>query len=151
MDILPEDEKIYSNVHLKGVDMVNNIHKSTNHTLIDMGDDQFTIGKPHPMIDQSERTSRFLKEIEDPSTAVILLDFVLGYGSHENPVSDMKEAFNIWNSMERYIPIIAHVCGTPLDPQDYQGSLDLLKSYGIITLPTNAQAARFAAMIVKLL
>jgi succinyl-CoA synthetase alpha subunit len=148
-ELLPIEEKIYSNVHLKGVNVVSDIQNSTHHTLLDMGDDQFTIGKPHPMIDQSERTSRFLKELSDPETAVIILDFVLGYGSHNDPVSDMKEAFKIWKLKKRYIPIIAHVCGTPLDPQEYQKTLEFLKSYGVFTLPTNAQTAKLAVKIVQ--
>jgi len=113
-----------------------------------MGDDEFTVGKPHPMIDQTERTKRFLEEIRDPEAAVILLDFVLGYGSHIDPVGDMRDAFHEWQSLDIYIPIIAHVCGTPLDPQDFSKSLELLKTLGIITMPTNAQAAKLAAMIV---
>lgn len=148
-ELLPNEEKIYSNVHIEGVSAIKNIHQSIAHTLIDMGDDQFTVGKPHPMIDQTERTARFLKEIEDPSTAVILLDFVLGYGSHDDPVSDMKEAFETWKSKDRYIPLIAHVCGTPMDPQDLQGSINLLNALGVYTMPTNAQAAKLATMIVE--
>ncbi|MCK4849411.1 MAG: hypothetical protein KAT16_10310, partial [Candidatus Heimdallarchaeota archaeon] len=146
-DLLPSKEKIHTNVHLSGTIFIQDAKKSLGYTLIDMGDDEFTVGKPHPMIDQSERTKRFLEEIRDPETAVILLDFVLGYGSHLDPVGDMQDAFREWEKMELYIPIIAHVCGTPLDPQDYSKSLELLEKFGIISMPTNAQAAKLAAMI----
>ncbi len=148
-DLLSREEEIYTNVHLHGTKLIHDAKKSIAHTLIDMGDDEFTVGKPHPMIDQSERTKRFLEEIRNPETAVILLDFVLGYGSHIDPVGDMQDAFREWKNMETYIPIIAHICGTPLDPQDYSKSLELLEKLGIITMPTNAQAAKLAAMIVK--
>jgi FdrA protein len=147
-DLLPSDVRIHTNVHLSGTKLIQDAKTSIEHTLVDMGDDEFTVGKPHPMIDQSERTKRFLEEIRDPQTAIILLDFVLGYGSHLDPVGDMQDAFREWQSMETYIPIIAHVCGTPLDPQDYNKSLEFLDEYGIITMPTNAQAAKLAAQIV---
>ena len=148
-DLLPSNEKIYTNVHLSGTDLLPDAKESQAHTLIDMGDDEFTIGKPHPMIDQNERTKRFLSEIENPETVVILLDFVLGYGSHLDPIGDMQDAFREWQNKGTYVPIIAHVCGTPLDPQDYSKSLELLKSFGIITMPTNAQAAKLAVLIAK--
>ena len=148
-ELLPDSEKIYTNVHFSGTSLMDDAKESLSHTLVDMGDDEFTIGKPHPMIDQSERTKRFLEEIRDPETAVILLDFVMGYGSHLDPIGDMKEVFHEWRKMRRYVPIVAHICGTPLDPQDYNRSLKLLEEYGVITMPTNAQAARLAAEIVK--
>ena len=56
------------------------------NTIIDMGDDYFTNGKPHPMIEPTIRLDRIVKEAEDEETAVILLDFELGYGSHDDPV-----------------------------------------------------------------
>jgi succinyl-CoA synthetase alpha subunit len=146
-NLLSKDEKLYTNVHLEGTSIIENINQSIGHTLLDMGADEFTQGKPHPMIDQTERTQRFLCEIKDPNTAVILLDFVLGYGSHPDPVSDMEEAFLQWKNNERKIPIIAHVCGTQLDPQDYDSSIKRLIDHGIIVMPSNAQAARLAVLI----
>ena len=146
-DMLSGHETLSTNVHLDGTSIISDVNVSQGHTLIDMGADEFTLGKPHPMIDQTERTKRFLEEIEDPETAVILLDFVLGYGSHPNPVLDMEDAFLQWKKQEKNIPIIAHVCGTPLDPQDYNESLTRLASHGIITMPTNAQAAKLATLI----
>ncbi len=146
-DLLP-NEHIWSNVNLKGINSLENIHISKEHTLIDMGADEFTIGKPHPMIDQTERKKRFLTEINDPETAIILIDFVLGYGAHEDPIGDMEEAFTVWKALDRKIPIVAHVCGTELDPQDYLTSIQKLKNSGIIVMPSNAQAARLAALII---
>ncbi len=146
-DLLLTKDSLYTNVHLDGTRIIENVKTSQGNTLIDMGADEFTLGKPHPMIDQTERTQRFLKEINDPETAVILLDFVLGYGSHPDPVLDMEDAFLQWKKNDRFIPIVAHVCGTPLDPQDYNNSLNRLASHGIITMPTNAQAAKLAALI----
>ncbi|MHA1966717.1 MAG: acyl-CoA synthetase FdrA [Candidatus Hodarchaeales archaeon] len=145
--ILPPNENLWTNVNLKGSKIIDNPRISKEHTLIDLGADEFTIGKPHPMIDQTERTQRFLKEINDPEVAVILLDFVLGFGSHKDPVEDMKEAFSIWKSSPNPIPIVAHICGTELDPQDYSKSFELLDGLGITVMSSNAQAARLAALI----
>ncbi len=147
--ILSSNENLWTNVGLKGSKIIDNPRLSKEHTLIDLGADEFTIGKPHPMIDQNERTQRFLKEISDPEVAVILLDFVFGYGSHEDPVEDMKDAFSEWKSSPNPIPIIAHICGTELDPQDYSKSYTMLKDLGIIVMPSNAQAARLAALIAN--
>ena len=147
-NILPEGNSLWTNVKLEKTNLIDNPKSSKEHTLIDMGDDEFTVGKPHPMIDQTERTNRFLEEIKDPEVAVILLDFVLGYGSHEDPVNDMREAFYKWKTLDHTIHIIAHVCGTELDPQDVKKSIALLNDLGIIVMPTNAQAAKLAALIV---
>lgn len=145
--MLSLDESLFTNVKLKGTKLIENPKLSKEHTLIDMGADEFTIGKPHPMIDQTERTQRFLEELEDPQTAVIILDFVLGYGAHPNPVEDMREAFSKWRSIEQRIPIVTHICGTDLDPQDYDNSVQMLEEMGIYAMPTNAQAAKLASLI----
>ncbi|MFX0172869.1 MAG: FdrA family protein [Candidatus Hodarchaeota archaeon] len=146
--IIPPDEPLWTNVKLKGTKFIENPKKRLSaHTLIDMGEEEYTLGKPHPMLDQFERTERFLKEINDPDVAVILLDFILGYGSHSDPVADMKEAFEEWKDMSEVIPIVAHLCGTELDPQDYKRLLGELDTLGVYTMPTNAQAAKLAALI----
>jgi len=147
-EILPKTHTLWTNVHLEGTHLIPNPRKSQGHTLIDMGDDEFTSGKPHPMIDQFERTKRFLREIRDPEVGIILLDFVLGYGSHPDPISDMKLAFNEWIKIGRPMPIICHVCGTELDPQDYKSSIEQLEQWGVIIMPTNAQMAKLAALFV---
>jgi len=147
LEHLPKKETLWTNVHLERTSLIEDPNKSKKHTLIDFGADEFTIGRPHPMIDQTERTRRFLREIKDPQVAVILIDFVLGFGSHINPVKDMMEALTIWKDQKQKIPIIAHVCGTELDPQDYEGILITLKNLGVYIMPSNAQAALLASYI----
>ena len=146
-NILPPTEPLWTNVKLQGIKQIAYSKLSREHTLLDMGADEFTVGKPHPMIDQTERIRRFLKEINDPQTAVILIDFVLGYGSHEDPIADMQDAFSQWKSLNRKIPIVAHICGTELDPQDINKTITSLRDLGVHVMPTNAQAARLAALI----
>jgi len=65
---------------------------SEEHTLLDMGEDEFTVGRPHPMIDYSLRNKRIVSEAENPVTAVLLLDIVLGYGSHPDPLAEIVPA-----------------------------------------------------------
>jgi succinyl-CoA synthetase alpha subunit len=146
-DILPNSEALWTNVKFEGTRLIDNPKISKEHTLIDMGKDEFTIGKPHPIIDQTERTRRFLEEIKDPETAVILIDFVFGYGSQEDPIAEMKEAFSQWKSLDRKVPIVTHICGTELDPQDINNSITVLKNLGVHVMPTNAQAVKLAALI----
>ena len=66
-------------------------HESRGHTVIDLGDDLFTQGRPHPMIDQRTRNRRLLEEAADPTTAVILFDVVLGYGAHADPAHEIAD------------------------------------------------------------
>ena len=68
------------------------VWQSVEHTVVDLGDDEFTRGRPHPMIDQTLRNERLLKEAADPSVAVILLDVVLGYGAHPDPATPIAAA-----------------------------------------------------------
>lgn len=146
-NMIPSTETLWTNVKLKGTKLLENPNQSKEHTLIDLGADEFTVGRPHPAIDQTERTKRFLKEINEPETAVILLDFILGRVAHTDPVSDMQDAFVRWKSLNRKIPIVVHICGTTLDPQDINRSVTSLQNLGVYVMPSNAQAARLAGCI----
>ncbi|MHA2366353.1 MAG: acyl-CoA synthetase FdrA [Candidatus Hodarchaeales archaeon] len=142
-------DQVFSNVSGSGIKPLPDLQKSLEHTIIDLGDDTFTIGKPHPMIDQTYRKQRFLHEASDPSTAVIMLDFVLGYGAHLDPIGDMNETLEEIRAKDNYVTIIAHICGTELDPQDWKKSFEILQKFNVITMPTNVQAVRLAALIVS--
>jgi len=143
------NEPIYSNLSGPLTNSLSNLEVSTKHTIIDLGDDSFTVGRPHPMIDQTYRKKRMIKEAEDSTTAVILLDFILGYGAHLDPIGDIIETIEEIRAQHHYISIIAHVCGTDNDPQDYSNSIKKLQSNQVIIMPTNAQAARMAALITS--
>lgn len=85
---------IKSNIPLSQEDRLDDARngKSLFHTFLDFGDDEFTVGRPHPMIDPSLRAERVIQEASDPETAVILVDCVIGYGSHEDPAQDLSDA-----------------------------------------------------------
>jgi FdrA protein len=126
--------------------------RSEGHTLVDLGEEEFTRGRPHPMIDTRVRQERLLAEASDPETAAILMDVVIGYGSHDDPAgalgATIEQARGVAAAAGRYLPVVAHVCGTDLDPQGLQRQEERLMAAGACVLPTNAQAARLTGLIV---
>jgi len=143
---------IYSNIPLKPEGKLSDINRSYKHTFIDLGDDEFTRGKPHPMIDPYVRQERILSEAKDREVAIILMDFVLGFGSHPDPVGEMipyiQKAGKIATKDGRHICMISSVCGTEEDPQNLFEQEKKLKEEGVIVMPSNAQAVILAAEIV---
>lgn len=143
---------LYSNAPIRFVNALENPFISVKNTVVDLGEEVFTRGRAHPMIDPTMRIHRVLQEARDPSVAVILMDFVLGYGSHGDPagahLQAIKEAMEIAESEGRKLYFIAHVCGTREDPQNLAEQEAKLKSVGVITMPTNALAAFLAGLTV---
>lgn len=143
---------IYSNIPLTPEFRLENIHKSMEHTCLDLGDDDFTLGKPHPMIDPSGRAERLLKEAEDDEVAVVLMDFVIGYGSNMDPAGEMLPAIitakRKMESRNRYLCVIGYVCGTDKDPQSCKAQKEKLKQSGVVVMPSNAQSVRLASKIL---
>jgi FdrA protein len=141
---------VYSNVSLKPEYKLE-CNLSSNHSCIDMGSEEFVVGRPHPMIDLTLRKRRIIQEAKDPTTAVILLDLVLGYGAHQNPAAELVpsilEAKKFTDQAGRFLSVVASVIGTPEDPQDFKKQEKNLKEVGVIVMPSNAQAARIAALI----
>jgi len=105
------------------------------------------------MIDYSLRKNRLLQEARDPETAVVLLDVVLGYGSNEDPAREIRHtiasAKKLAGAGRRYLSVVASIIGTREDPQDLQKQAKELASVGVVLMPSNAQAARFAALVAS--
>lgn len=143
----------YSNTPTKQVQKLANIWQSEGHTIIDLGDDDFTRGKPHPMIDPSTRNGRILLEAKDPNTAVILVDLVLGYGAHENPAAELskviKQANEIAHDACRTLFFVGFICGTHSDPQNYEQQAKLLLESGMLLAKSNAHATEVVASIMQ--
>jgi FdrA protein len=125
---------------------------SAPHLLLDMGAEEFTEGRPHPMVDLGPRTDRLLEEAGDREVACLLLDVVLGHGAHPDPAGELApaivEARRRAREDGRELAVVAHVCGAEGDPQDLAGQQRLLAGAGAIVCPTGAGAARAAAAIV---
>jgi len=126
---------------------------SREHTVIDLGDDEFTQGRPHPMIDHRTRHERILQEAADPETAVILFDVVLGHGAHADPAGEIAasidEARAIAGAGGRKLIFVGFVCGTDLDPQNLARQIETLQSAGVVLEGSNAAASRRAASLIQ--
>ena len=118
-----------------------------SHVCLDLGEEEFTRGRPHPMIDPEARAGRIRDEAADASTAVILLDVVLGYGSHPDPAGVLAPVCAEATSRPDGPAVVAYVLGTDRDPQGYDRQRRLLEEAGCILAPTGARAALTAAAI----
>lgn len=110
-----------------------------SNVVIDFGDDEYTVGRAHPMIDSALRAEAFERALSDPNTAVVLLDFVLGHGASDRP----HEAFvELLKRAQRAVPVVANVVGTDRDPQDKQAVIRELEEAGVIVAPSNRSALK---------
>jgi len=143
---------VYSNAPVdKSLQMADS-NESVGHVAVDLGEDEFTVGRLHPMIDPTLRNRRIVQEARDPETAVIFLDVVIGYGSHADPAGmaaeAIKEARAVAKAGGREVLFVASVCGTADDPQDLGMQEAKLEEAGVLVLPTNAAATRLAGYIL---
>ena len=113
------------------------------HMMIDFGDDELTVGRAHPMIDQTLRLERLAAEASDPATAVILLDVVLGHGAHPDPASELGPAIAAARERSGAAAVVSLI-GAAGDPQDPARQARELQAAGAHVFASNAQAARFA-------
>ncbi len=101
------------------------------------------------MIDAGERRKHILAEAADPETAVLLLDFVLGYIAAPDPVGDLiaaiRQARQTAESRGGHLTVVASICGTEADPQNYTRQKQMLAGEGVLVFSSNARAARFCA------
>ncbi|WP_103106658.1 acyl-CoA synthetase FdrA [Brevibacillus reuszeri] len=145
-------EDVYSNIQKKPEYKLKNLHESIAHTFLDMGDDDFTNGKPHPMIDPSTRIARFLQEAKDPSVGVIVMDFILGFGSHEDPVGVMLpaiiEAKQLAEKEGRHLEILGYVMGTDLDSPKFEDQVQKLMDAGVTIASSSTNAGLLAREFV---
>lgn len=128
---------VSSNAAIPGV---NNTVDATGHTLLDLGADEYTQGKPHPMIEPSVRDQVLQDALADAQTAVLLLDVVIGYGAHADPAGHLVNSLPV----QRNVPVIASVTGTEKDPQVRSRQIDILRRAGIQVASSNANAVSMA-------
>jgi FdrA protein len=140
---LQNDVSVASNAPVPGAIPLSDATAGT-HVFLDLGDDQYTRGRPHPMIEPAVRQEPLQAAIDDPSTGIILVDIVIGHGSHPEPAGELVDMLQ---SMTRNpMPvIIASVTGTDEDPQCYSVQSAILREAGIIVAPSNADVV-LAAM-----
>lgn len=128
-------------------------HKSVRHTIVDLGEDVFTVGRPHPMIDASIRTERIEQEMQDPAMAVLLVDCVTGYSSHPDPAGAMADTLQAAKEKARanggYLSVVASITGTEGDMQNIHAQRRTLESVGCVVMPSNYQAAKLVERIME--
>ena len=108
-------DPIYSNIPIQPQQAMADITTSEAHTVLDMGEDDFTQGRLHPMMDNDLRLRRLRQEAADPEVAMIMLDVVLGEGAHPDPASELAPAIAEIKEA-RDIEVVAIVLGTDEDP-----------------------------------
>jgi FdrA protein len=142
---------VHSNAPLHGNLKLADPMRSEKHTLVDMGTDDFTVGKPHPMIDSRLRCDRILAEGQDPQVAILLLDFVLGFNASPDPAGELvpaiKEAKGAARKRGGSLSVVASICGTEGDPQNFRLQVRVLEEAGVIVFPSSAQAAQFCVLL----
>ncbi len=117
------------------------------HQFIDFGADEFTVGKPHPMIDPTVRNDALRQALADPSVAVALVDIVLGHGGHGDPAGAVAAV--VAAAPTPRPAVVASVTGTDADPQSRAAQLGKLEKAGILVAASNAQAASLALAIAR--
>lgn len=144
--------EIYSNAPLHESTRLPDSTLSIGHTALDLGEEEFTIGRPHPMISNDLRIRRLRQEAQDPETAVILLDLVLGYGAHPDPASELapniESARIAARDTGRELAFIASITGTSADPQDMGRQIRTLENAGVQICDSNAAASQLAVDVV---
>jgi FdrA protein len=145
--------KVYSNGPLDKKLILENPNQSKENTIVDLGDEFFMVGRPHPMIDGSQRALRIIKEAHDPQVGILLLDFILGYNSSMDPVGELAEAIQKAKQIARErgdsLPIVTSMCGTEGDLQDLTLQTRMLKECGVIVFSSNAQATQYCANLLS--
>ncbi len=140
-DYLP---RVYSNIPLREQDRLANPMVSQEHTIVDLGEDVFTVGRLHPMMDNNLRIRRLQQEAEDQEVAVILLDVVLGHGAHPDPAGELAPAIAQSRARAqeagRHLEVVVVVVGTDEDPQDLASQVEQLEAAGA-RVETGSEAA----------
>ena len=136
-------EAVASNAPIPGVASLD--AANAGHFMIDLGADEYTRGRPHPMIDPSVRDTALDDALADASVAVVLLDLVLGFGAHGDPAGHLARRLE-GRPAEGPI-IIASVTGTEDDPQPRSAQVAKLEAVGVLVAPSNAQAAELACAL----
>ncbi len=127
--------------------------EAAGHVVWDLGDDAFTAGKPHPMIEPSLRDGEVVRYANDPAVGIVLVDCVLGHGAHPDPGGSLadaaKRAIELAGKDGRALLVIASVTGTDGDPQSRSRQVATLNEAGVLVAPSNAAAAGWAVDALK--
>ena len=133
-----------SNAPLGDTQPLKSAWKPEKNALVDLGEDEFTVGRAHPMIDYTLRNQMILDEAARPETAVILLDVVLGHGAHPDPAAELAPVIR---QAAKKVFVVAGVTGTIGDPQNRAQVVEALRAAGAHVQLTNAAACKLAGLL----
>ncbi len=144
--------KVWSNAALDSRHQLRDTALCQGHCILDLGEEEFTVGRPHPMIDHDLRVRRLAQEAADPEVAVIVLDVVLGYGAHADPAAVLGPAIGraraLASESGRTLQVVTSVTGTENDPQGLERQVQALREAGAVVCGCNAAAARLSGELV---
>jgi len=146
--------EVYSNIPLNSEYLceLNDLQKN-QHIVLDLGTEEFTTGRPHPMIDGRWRADLINRTDQNPDVGVILFDLILGLGADPDPASSISEsisnAVRTAKKAGRTLTFIAAIIGTDKDPQNFEKQKRILDDAGVLIAETNAKAALLAVRTLK--
>jgi FdrA protein len=147
--------RVYANAPINKELKLANSYVSQEHSIVDLGEDEFTVGRLHPMMDNELRIRRLLEEADDPGVAVIMLDVVIGYGSHPDPASELAPAIAKAKAKAqeagRFLEVVAVVTGTDEDPQNLNSQIEQLRKVGVLVETSNETIVRYAGRLLRAL
>ncbi|MGF1685009.1 acyl-CoA synthetase FdrA [Photobacterium minamisatsumaniensis] len=121
------------------------------HKIIDLGDDHYTVGRPHPMIDPSTRSDEIEARATESSIGIMLVDLVLGYGATLDPAAPLVEAIEQVRQIRQSNPlhVIATVTGTESDPQQRSSQIEILEKAGVVVVSNLEEAVLLAEKLTQ--
>lgn len=142
---------VHSNAPFPAAQRLASALVSLEHTCVDLGEDEFTQGRLHPMLDPTLRNRRLVQEAADSTVGVVLFDVVLGYGAHPDPAGALVPAIHEARAAAagRHLSFVATVCGTMADPQNLASQETKLREAGVLVVSSNAAAATLAGLIAR--
>ena len=147
--------KVLANSPIRKEFQLPDSYVSQENCIVDLGEDEFTQGRLHPMMDNELRIRRLYEEAKDPEVAVILLDVVIGYGSHPNPASEIAPAIAkcIADAKKdgRHLEVVCVACGTDEDPQNLNNQIAQLRAAGALVDTSNEVICRYTGRIMRAL
>jgi FdrA protein len=137
---------LYSNSPISDSQTLSDLLHSEAHTIIDLGDEFFMVGRLHPMIDNDLRIRRMKQEAADPEVGMILFDVVFGEGSHLDPAGDLAPVIKELREKRRELEFVAIVIGTDEDPQNLESQIEQLKAAGVVVFRTATEAVEYISL-----
>jgi FdrA protein len=137
---------IYSNAPITDNQSLKDPLKSEAHTIIDLGDESFMVGRLHPMIDNDLRIRRMKQEADDPEVGMILFDVVLGEGAHPDPAGELVPVIREIKSTRTEMEFVAMVIGTDDDPQNLESQVSQLTDAGVKVFRTASETVEYISL-----